>query len=86
MRGKHLKKWIAGVLAMTMLFSLCSVTGFAQENAEPTMTADETVEAEACVIISDHGKDVEDDRASGGHAVELVNGQPGDNRYVPTDD
>ncbi len=71
---------------MTMLFSLCSVTGVAQENAEPTMTADETVEAEACVIISEHGKDVEDDRASGGHAVELVNGQPGGDRYVPTDD
>lgn len=86
MRGKRLKRWMASLLAVTVLFSLCSVTGFAQENAEPSMTAGETVEAEACVIISDHGKDVEDDRASGGHAVELVNGQPGGNRYVPTDD
>lgn len=85
MRGKLLVKMLSIVLALTMALPLLSAVGFA-EGQETVFDTGVAVEAENGTILSAHGAKVEDSKASGGWAVELTNGQPGGNRYVPTDD
>lgn len=69
-----------------MLLPLFYSVGLAEGQDNVVYDAGTTVEAENCTIHKAHGKILEDQKASGGSTVELINGQPGGNRYVPTDD
>lgn len=86
MRGKLLVKLLSAVVAAAMLLPLFYSVGLAEGQDNVVYDAGTTVEAENCTIHSAHGKIIEDQKASEGSTVELINGQPGGNRYVPTDD
>lgn len=86
MRGKLLVKLLSAVVAAAMLLPLFYSVGLAEGQDNVVYDAGTTVEAENCTIHKAHGKILEDQKASGGSTVELINGQPGGNRYVPTDD
>ena len=77
MRGKLLVKLLSAVVAAAMLLPLFYSVGLAEGQDNVVYDAGTTVEAENCTIHSAHGKIIEDQKASEGSTVELINGQPG---------